>query len=224
MNNKRLFGFLGFVFVAAVLLACDGGPLTAMISPPTATSTRTPRPTFTPRPTDTPTEVDTPTPDVTDTPEATPTETRRPVARATAKPTPPPAPTTPKFIYHQDANTSIQGRCDTGPSVFEVKGRVINNGNYQGGVHVVILGHDGKIVNQQDTIEPIQMNLEEHVSCFEVRGRYNFQLDISAGRMNSPMTLRLTRGAGDLTPISNDITFDVDPNVGGRWYYNFSNQ
>jgi hypothetical protein len=144
--------------------------------------------------------------------------------KATAKPTltsPPPPPT---FLYHQDPNTSNQGRCDAGPSVFEVKGRVINSGNYLGGIHVVILDNSGKIVNQQNTIEPIQMNLEEHVSCFEVRGRYNFQLDISASRNNGPMILRLTKAAGDLTPISNDISIPVDANAGGRWYFNFVNQ
>lgn len=210
--------------VAVILLACDPGNFVALVSPATATSTRTPRPTFTPRPSDTATEVATPTPADTDTPEPSPTETRRPVTRVPTKPAATLPPPTPSFLYHQDPNTGNQGRCDAGPSVFEVKGRVINSGNYQGGVHVVILDNSGKIANQQNTIEPIQMNLEEHVSCFEVRGRYNFQLDITASRNNGPMILRLTNSAGDLTPISPDIHIPVDANAGGRWYYNFTNQ
>jgi hypothetical protein len=73
-----------------------------------------------------------------------------------------------------------------------------------------------------DSIFPIQMNLEEHVNCRETRNRFNYQLDLSAARNNGPMTVHLTKSAGDLTPISDSIQFSVDPNVGGRWYYDFS--
>jgi hypothetical protein len=222
LKDQRFLGLVSLIVVAMGLLACEATNIVAFLNQPTETPTRTPRPTFTPRPSETSTPEDTPTPETTDTPEASPTSTKRAVIvrSPTPKPTTPPQPTTPQFAWHQDPNVGSQGRCDAGPSVFEVKGRVISGGNYLGGIHVVVLDRDGKVVAQTDSIYPIQMNLEEHVSCFEVRNRFNYQLDVTAARNNGPLTLRLTKSAGDLTPISTDIKFDVDAS-GGRWYYNF---
>jgi hypothetical protein len=222
LKDKRFLGLVCLVVMAMGLLACEATNIVAFLNQPTETPTRTPRPTFTPRPSETSTPEDTPTPEATDTPEASPTSTKRAVIvrSPTPKPTTPPQPTTPQFAWHQDPNTGNQGWCDAGPSVFEVKGRTVSGGDYVGGIHVVVIDRDGKVINQMDSLYRIQMNLEEHVNCREVRSLFSYQLDFSAARNNGPMTVRLTKSATDLTPISTDIKFDVDSS-GGRWYYNF---
>ena len=222
MKNKRSIGVVGLVMVALALLACEAGSLVAMINPPTATPTRTLRPTFTPRPAATETPEDTATPEATETLAESPTLTRRPTARpATPKPAGTATPAPPQFAWHQDPNVDIQGWCDAGPSVYEVKGRIMSGGKYAPAIHVVVLDRNGSMVAQMDSLFEEQMNLEEHVNCREVRNRFNYQLDVSAARFSGPLTLRLTKSAADLTPISTDIKFDVNEN-GGRWYYNFS--
>jgi hypothetical protein len=115
----------------------------------------------------------------------------------------------------------MQGRCDAGPSVFEVKGRIHDGRDYVGGVHVVGLDRNGNIIAQMDSLYKEQMNVEWGVNCREEKNLFSYQLDVSAGRANGPLTVRLTRSASDLTPISTDIKFDVDPN-GGRWYFDWT--
>jgi hypothetical protein len=209
---------------ALALLACDVSSYVALLDNSTPTPTRTPRPTFTPRPAFTPTPEDTPTPVPTDTPNATATPTKRPVVVATARPPtakPPAPPPAPSFAWKQNPNTGNQGRCDAGPSVFEVKGRIHDGTDYAGGIHVVALDKNGNMVAQKDSLVREQMNLEWGVNCREEKNLFNYQLDISAGRGNGPITLRLTRSATDLTPISSDIKFDLDAS-GGRWYFDWS--
>jgi hypothetical protein len=133
-----------------------------------------------------------------------------------------PQPSPPKFLWKQSPRLDIQGRCDAGPSVFEVKGRIHDGRDYVGGVHVVALDRNGNIIAQMDSLYREQMNLEWGVNCREEKNLFNYQLDISAARMNSPITLCLTRSANDLTPISTDIKINVDPNSGGRWYYDWT--
>ena len=150
MNNKRLIGLVALAVVTFVLLACDGGTFVAMVNPPTATPSRTPRPTFTPRPAETDTPEATDTPVATDTPAASPTPTKRAVA--TARPaTPKPAPTAipaPRFAWTVKSNDSTHGMCPTGAPVYEIKGRIFAGSDYLGGVHVVLVDHSGKIVTQ----------------------------------------------------------------------------
>jgi hypothetical protein len=101
-----------------------------------------------------------------------------------------------------------------------VKGRIIEGGQYVGGVHIVALNRDGDVVTQMDSLYLEQMNVEWGVNCREEKNRFNYQLDISAGRASGPITLRITRSTRDLTPISTDIRFDLAAN-GGRWYYDW---
>jgi len=114
-------------------------------------------------------------------------------------------------------NIGSQGLCPAGPSVYEIKGRIMLNGKYTGGIHVIALDSTGKITNQMDSLYEEQMNLEWGVNCREDKNRFNYQLDVSAGRMNQPFNVRITRGANDLTPLSADvqIRFEAD---GGRFY------
>ncbi|MBI5305059.1 MAG: hypothetical protein HY868_23205 [Chloroflexi bacterium] len=223
MNRVRVL--LVLVLAALTVLACDTSSFVALLDQSTPTPTRTPRPTFTPRPSFTPTPEDTPTPEPTATSAASATPTRRgttaPVVKPpTAKPVtaPPPAPT---FAWKQRQDMSAQGRCDAGPSVYEVKGRIHDGTDYVGGIHVVVLDKDGKVVAQKDSWPRDQMNLEWGVNCREEKNLFNYQLDISAGRSSGPLILRLTRSATDLTPISTDIRIDVDGN-GGRWYLDWT--
>ena len=224
MKNKRSVAALGLVIVALALLACDASSLVALVVNPTETPTRTPRPTFTPRPSDTPTPEATATPEATRTPEASPTPTRRAVV-ATPRPVatkPPAAPPPPALPWHQSPNLGIQGLCPAGPGTFEVKGRIQQNGEYTGGIHIVLLDSTGKVINQMDSIYKEQMNLEFHVNCREDKNLFNYQLDASAGRMNQPMTLHITKSATDLTPISPDVKLDFPPD-GGRYYIDWVN-
>jgi len=209
------------VAIALALLACDAGNLVAMVNPPTETPTRTLRPTFTPRPAVTPTSEDTPTPQATDTPSASPTATKRAVATtrpATPKPAATAPPPPPQFAWKVIASDGSHGKCTTGVPVFEIEGRIWS-GTYIGGIHVVALDKDGKIVAQMDSLYPDQQNLEHNVSCFGDT-LPSYKLDVTAGRFNGPLILRLTKSAIDLTPISPDaqITFDAS---GGRYYIDF---
>ncbi len=224
LKNKRLIGMLGLVLVTIGLLACDASNVVALVVKPTDTPTRTPRPTFTPRPSDTPTPEATATPAATDTPLASSTPTKRAVVAtprpaATKPPAPPPPPPLP---WHQSPNLDNQGLCPAGPGSFQVKGRIQENGQYTGGIHIVLFDSTGKVIDQMDSFYEIQMNLEEHVNCRETRNRFNYQLDASAGRMNQPMTLRIVKSATDLTPISSDVKLDFPPD-GGRYYIDWVN-
>lgn len=116
----------------------------------------------------------------------------------------------------------VQGICPAGPGTFEVKGRIQQNGDYVGGVHIVLLDNSGKVVNQMDSIYKEQMNLENGVNCREVRNLFNYQLDASAGRANQPLTLRIVKSASDLTPISTDVKLNFPPE-GGRYYIDWVN-
>lgn len=224
MNRVRIM--LVMMFAALTLLACDTGTFVSMLNRATPTPTRTPRPTFTPRAVATPTPEDTPTPEPTATSAASPTATRRattaPVVKPpTAKPVvvaPPPAPT---FAWKQRADQSMQGRCDAGPGVYEVKGRIHDGTDYVAGINVMVLDKDNKIVAQKTSVSRQEMNLEWGVNCREEKNLFNYQLDISAGRATGPLVLRLTRAPNDQTPISPDIRIDIDAN-GGRWYYDWS--
>ena len=226
MKINRMVLALAAILVILTILACDAGNLIAL-GGGTATPTRTPRPTFTPRPSFSPTPEDTATPDVTATNTAAPSPTTAartvaPTLRpATAKPAAPTAVPAPQFAWHQRPDMSVQGRCDAGPSVFEIKGRIHDGSTYVEGIHVVVLNKTGQVAVQTDSWGPISMNPEWGVSCFEPKNSYNYQIDISAARDSGPLTIRLTRGKNDLTPISTDIKFDVTPG-GGRWYFDWS--
>ena len=219
LNNKRLIGIAGLAMAALILLACDAGTLVAQFNPPTPTPSRTPRPTFTPRPAETDTPEPSPTPETTDTPEPSPTPTKRAVTvvRTATKPAATPIPA-PKFAWTAKSNDSTHGKCATGVPVFEVEGRVWS-GSYIGGIHIVAIDKDGKIVAQMDTLYPDQQNREFGVSCFEDT-LPSYKLDLSAGWVNGPLTLRLTKSAGDLTPISPDVQLTFDGS-GGRYYIDF---
>ena len=221
MKIKRWYLILVIAFLGIMALACDTGNLIALGS---TTPTRTPRPTFTPQPTFTSTPEDTATPEPTNTPLVSPTTQRtttptaRPVvvAKTPTKPAPPPPP---QFAWHQRPDMSVQGRCDAGPSVFEIKGRVFDQtvNAYVGGIHVVVLDKTGAIANQIDSWGPESMNPEWGVSCFEPKNSFNYQMDISAARESGPLTVRLSRGKNDPTPISDNVRIDITSG-GGRWY------
>ena len=107
--------------------------------------------------------------------------------------------------------------CPAGPGTYEVKGRIRRNDDYAGGVHVVLLDSTGKIISQMNSTPKEYLNPEWGVSCFEEKNLFSYQLDGSAGRMNQPFTVRITRSASDLTPISPDIKITFGPD-GGRYY------
>lgn len=100
--------------------------------------------------------------------------------------------------------------------MFEIKGRIWSS-TYIGGIHVVVLDKSGRIAVQTDSWGPESMNPEWGVSCFEEKNSYNYQMDISAARESGPLTLRLTNGKNDPTPISTDVQINI-PSGGGRWY------
>ena len=115
-----------------------------------------------------------------------------------------------------------QGLCPQNDGTYEVKGRINATGvGYIGGVHVILMDKSGKIISQMDSLFKEQMNLEWGVSCLEEKNLFNYQLDASAGRNNQPMTVRLTRSASDLTPISTDAKIEF-PATGGRWYIDWT--
>ncbi|HEX7592965.1 MAG TPA: hypothetical protein VF429_02235 [Anaerolineae bacterium] len=222
MKSKRLFGLVSLLSLALMALACDASSLVALVNPATETPTRTPRPTFTPRPVVTETPEDTPTPEVTDTPSASPTATKRAVV-ATVRPAatkPPAPPPPPQFAWRVLSNDGSHGFCATGAPTFQVKGRVFSGTDYLGGVHVVLLDKDSKIVTQGDSWGREQMNLEFGVSCFDRSSLFNYQLDGSAGWFNGPLILRLTKSASDQTPISPNVPITWDAS-GGRYYIDF---
>jgi hypothetical protein len=223
LKNKRLVGLVSLVAIALALLACDAGDLVAMVNQPTETPTRTLRPTFTPRPAVTPTSEETPTPQATNTSSASPTATKRVVATtrpATPKPAATAPPPPPQFAWKVLASDGSHGKCDAGPSTYEIKGRVWGPSTYVGGIHVVLLDNSGKVVAQMDSRSPEELNPEWNVSCFESKNLFNYQLDASAARNSGPLTLRLTKSAGDLTPISPNVTVIFDAS-GGRYYIDF---
>jgi hypothetical protein len=220
LRNKHFFVIIAIAAIALMLLACDTTDLiVALLNPATETPTRTPRPTFTPRPSITPTPEDTPTPEATATPKASATPTRRVVVATPRPPTPrpPTQPPAPQFAWRQSPELGRQGLCPAGPGTFEVKGRIRLNNDYVGGIHIVLLDSTGKVISQMDSTPKEFLNPEWGVSCFEEKNLFSYQLDGSAGRMNQPMTLRLTRSATDLTPISPDIKLTF-PSEGGRFY------
>jgi hypothetical protein len=223
LNNKRLIGFFGLAVVTLVLLACDAGTFVAMVNPPTATPSRTPRPTFTPRPAETDTPEASPTAEATDTPAVSSTPTKRAVATlrpATPKPAATAPPPPPRFAWTVKSNDGTHGKCPTGAPVYEIKGRIFAGSDYLGGVHIVLIDHSGKIVTQGNSWGRDQMNLEFGVSCFEDKSLFNYQIDGTAGWSNGPLTLRLTASSGDLTPISPDVSITWDA-AGGRYYIDF---
>ena len=216
--------FFSVLFIVVlVLLACDASTFTALLESGTATPTRTPRATFTPRVTATP--EDTPTPETTPTTAASPTLTPRPTLRpATKAPVVPTAVPKPQFEWKQSPSGN-QGLCPQSDGTYEVKGRINAPGQgYVGGIHVIALDRSGKIIAQMDSRPDTAddpLNVEWGVSCFEEKNKFNYQLDVSAGRGNQPMTLRLTRSAGDLTPISTDVKLEF-PATGGRYYIDWT--
>jgi hypothetical protein len=222
---KRANGFLILILAALTVLACDAGTLISMVNP-TKTPTRAPRPTFTPRAVATATPEEPPTPEPTETLSASPTPTRRVVPTtaprpATAKPAAPTAPPAPQFAWKQSSSGN-QGRCDAGPGVYEIKGRINAPGRgYIGGINAVALDKDGRIVAQFVSLgtDP-PLNPEWGVSCFEEKNIFNYKLDVSPARGNGPITLRLTRAPNDLTPISFDVKIDIAQ--GGRWYIDWT--
>ena len=220
MERKRVLIFSAILIVVVALLACDTGTFTALLDAGTATPTRTPRGTFTPRATAT--LEDTPTPETTPTIAASPTLTPRPTLRPVTKAPPPPtAVPKPQFEWKQSSSGN-QGLCAQNDGTYEVKGRINAPGQgYIGGIHAVLMDKSGKIISQMDSLVPEQMNLEWGVSCFEDKNLFNYQLDASAGRGNQPMTLRLTRSANDLTPISTDVKIDFGA-TGGRIYIDWT--
>lgn len=222
MERKKLLLCGTLLIVAAILLACNLETFTALLPAGTATPTRTPRPTFTPRATPTPEE--SPTPEPTATTAASPTPTQRVVATARPAPkapTAPPAPPKPQFIWRRADNLAMQGLCPAGPGTYEIKGRIQQNGEYVGGVHVVALDSTGKIITQADSTPKEYLNPEWGVNCREAKNIFSYQLDVSAGRGNQPIIVRITRSASDLTPISPDVpvTFDAS---GGRFYLDWT--
>lgn len=217
LERKRVLLASAILIVVAALLACDMGTFTAFLDAGTATPTRTPRPTFTPRATATP--EDTPTPEATATTPASPTPTQRATARpATKAPTAPPAPPKPQFEWRQSPSGN-QGLCEQA-DVWEVKGRIHDGRDYVGGIYVIVLDKDGRFVAGMTSRYPEELNPEWDVSCFEGKNKFNYQVDISAGRANGPLTLRLVRSASDRTPISTDVKLDV--NRAGRWYIDWA--
>jgi hypothetical protein len=204
------------IFSALTLLACNLETFTALLPAGTATPTRTPRPTFTPRATAT--QELPPTPEPTATSAASPTPTQRVVATTRPVTKAPPAPPKPQFEWRQNPdNIGSQGLCPAGPGTYEIKGRIRRNNEYVGGVHVVALDSTGKIVAQTDSTPKEYLNPEWGVNCREEKNLFSYQLDVSAGRNNQPIIVRITRSASDLTPISPDIPirFEAD---GGRYY------
>ena len=223
LERKRVLIFSAILIVVVTLLACDTGTFTAFLDTGTATPTRTPRPTFTPRATATP--EDTPTPETTPTTAASPTLTPRPTLRpATKAPVVPTAVPKPQFEWKQNP-AGNQGLCPQTDGTYEVKGRIYVSGQgYIGGIHVVALDKSGKVVAQMDSRPDTAddpLNIEWGVSCFEEKNKFNYQLDVSAGRNNQPFILRLTRSANDLTPISTDVRMEF-PVTGGRFYIDWT--
>lgn len=221
LNRAIVLLIAGLVVLAT--LACNAATEFLALTSPTETPTRTPRPTFTPRPVFTPTPEDTPTPETTEAPAASPTPTKRPVVTArpaTAKPVVPTAPPAPQFAWKQSSSAD-QGRCDAGPSVYEIAGRVHDGKAYVGGIHVVLIDKNGKVIAQTDSLYPINLNPESFVSCFAKQNINSYKLDASPGWFNGPLTLRLTRSATDLTPISTDVKINFDSS-GGRYYIDWT--
>jgi hypothetical protein len=216
LERKRVLICSIICIVVATLLACDTGTFTAFLDSGAATPTRTPRPTFTPRATASPTPEDTETPEATPTTAATRTSTPRVVATArpaTKVPTAPPAPPQVQ-LFHREPG---QGLCTTGAPVFEVKGRIKIGTAWAAGIHVIAIDKSGKIIAQTNSWGEEQLNPEWGVSCWQEKNLYNYQMDVTAGWYNGPLTLRLTQSATDLTSISTDekLTFDAS---GGRYY------
>jgi hypothetical protein len=217
LERKRVLIFSAILIVVVALLACDTGTFTAFLDAGTATPTRTPRGTFTPRATATPEE--TPTPEATPTTAASPSPTLRPTLRpATKPPTAPPPPPKPQFTWRRNPdNMGAQGLCPQSDGVYEIKGRLKQNNDYAGGIHIVALDSTGKMIKQMDSLNKEQMNLEWGVNCREEKNLFNYQLDVTAGRMNQPFIIRITRSAADLTPISPDVPIQFESS-GGRFY------
>lgn len=222
MERNRVLTIGVILLVALALLACNLDTLTALViqTTPTPTPTRTARPTFTPRPSPTPEA--SPTPEPTATVAASPTAILRATATArpaTKAPTAPPPPPKPQFTWRQSDNLAIQGMCPAGPGTFEVKGRIYSNAQkaYVGGIHIIALDNSGKVIARMDSLYPQQMNPEWGVNCREAKNLFSYQLDVSAGRGNQPITVRIVRSATDLTPISPDIKIEFGPE-GGRYY------
>jgi hypothetical protein len=218
LEQKRVLTIGIVLVIALTLLACNMDTLTALVGPTTTpTPTRTPRPTFTPRPSATPEA--SPTPEATATAAASPTPTSRAavtVRPATKAPTAP-APTRSPFIWRRRDNLDQQGMCPAGPGTFEVKGRIMQNNAYVGGIHIIALDSSGKVIAQMDSLYPEQMNPEWGVNCREAKNLFSYQLDVSAGRNSQPIIVRIVRSATDLTPISPDVAIQFGPE-GGRYY------
>ncbi len=221
LERKRVLIVGAILIVVAALLACDTGTFTAFLDPGTATPTRTPRPTFTPRATATPES--SPTPEVTPTTPASPTLTPRPTLRpATKAPVVPTAVPKPQFSWRRATdNIGSQGLCSQNDGVYEIKGRIKQNNDYAGGIHVVALDSTGKMIAQMDSLNKEQMNLEWGVNCREEKNLFNYQLDVTAGRMNQPYIVRITRGANDLTPLSDNVSIQFESS-GGRFYLDWT--
>ncbi len=221
MNKNRKRILISVALVALTVLACDAGTFTALLPGGAATATPTIRPTFTRRPSPTPAIEDTPTPEPSPTaaPTASPAPTQRivptarPATKAPAAPTPVPAPV---FSWKQNPNTP-QGQCPSGAGTYEVKGRVQLNGKYTGGITIIALDKTGKVIAKATSKDPIEMNPEWGVSCFEEKNMFSYQMDLSAGRNEGPFALRVVRGANDLTPLSADVRIAFDSS-GGRFY------
>jgi len=219
LERKRILMFGAVLCLALTQAACGTEVLTSFFSAGTATPTRTPRATFTPRASATPEP--SPTPEASPTSAASPTPTQRVVATVrpvTKAPTAPPAPPKPQFAWRQNPdNIGSQGLCPAGPGTYEVKGRIRQNGDYVGGVHIVAIDSSGKVVARATSTPKEYLNPEWWVNCREEKNLFSYQLDVSPGRNNQPIIIRIVRGPNDLTPLSPDIPirFEAD---GGRYY------
>lgn len=107
--------------------------------------------------------------------------------------------------------------CPAGPGTFEVKGRIMQNNQYVGGIHIIALDSTGKVIARMDSLYPQQLNPEWGVNCRESKNMFNYQLDVSAGRGNQPIIVRIVRSSTDLTPISPDVAIQFG-SEGGRYY------
>lgn len=205
------------MLIVLTLLACNLDTVTTLVARATTTptSTRTPRPTFTPYYTATPEPTATPEVTATRAPSFTPTARAVVTARpATKAPTAPPAP---QFPWRRRDNLDQQGMCPAGPGTFEVKGRIMQNNQYVGGIHIIALDSTGKVIARMDSLYPQQLNPEWGVNCRESKNMFNYQLDVSAGRGNQPIIVRIVRSSTDLTPISPDVAIQFG-SEGGRYY------
>jgi hypothetical protein len=214
LNKKRLIGIFGLAVAVLGLLACDAGTFVAMINPPTATPSRTPRPTFTPRPATTDTPEPSPTPAVTDTPDASPTPTKRAVATtrpATPKPAATAPPPPPQFPV-----TFAEGYLCPQPNdpIWKITGRINKTGTnvFVGGYILGVFAADGKFLKAAQPSAPneyITSTIGGNCRAEKVF-LSNIDIDVSEFRMQVPLIVRIIRSATDPSALSPDHTINFE--------------